>query len=208
MRTSVRPTRLVFRISALTTAATVGGAAGVAAASVVLPHTGLLVAVLFGLWISLLTLFGVNSIFGGLRDSREGETPDLRRALRDDRNVLLLIGVAMPMLTGVRSAVQWGWWMGVQQFARTSVLLLIVLGAANIGVPWLRFTWTRLVLASTGRIPLRFVTFLEDAHRRGVLRSSGATYEFRHATFLSYLGGSSQVGRDPEVRDRGLANRQ
>ncbi|MGW6795539.1 hypothetical protein [Streptomyces chartreusis] len=35
-------------------------------------------------------------------------------------------------------------------------------------------------LAASGRMPWRLMAFLDEAHRRGVLRQSGAYYEFRH----------------------------
>jgi DNA-binding SARP family transcriptional activator len=36
-------------------------------------------------------------------------------------------------------------------------------------------------LAATGRLPWRLMHFLDDAHRRGVLRQAGGVYQFRHA---------------------------
>jgi hypothetical protein len=47
---------------------------------------------------------------------------------------------------------------------------------------------TRLWLAMTGRMPLRLMTFLDDAHRiHGVLRQVGAVYEFRHLELQRHL---------------------
>jgi len=40
---------------------------------------------------------------------------------------------------------------------------------------------TRTWLAARGSTPLRLMRFLDDAHRRGVLRQVGAVYQFRHA---------------------------
>jgi YVTN family beta-propeller protein len=37
------------------------------------------------------------------------------------------------------------------------------------------------------QLPIRLLRFLEDAHRRGVLRQSGMTYEFRHARLAGHL---------------------
>src|SRR5262249_15360641 len=42
-------------------------------------------------------------------------------------------------------------------------------------------------LPVTGRLPWRVVGFLDDAHRRGVLRQVGAVYQFRHARLQDYL---------------------
>jgi len=39
----------------------------------------------------------------------------------------------------------------------------------------------RLLLPLTGKLPWRTRTFLRDAHERGVLRQSGAFYQFRHS---------------------------
>jgi DNA-binding SARP family transcriptional activator len=54
---------------------------------------------------------------------------------------------------------------------------------------WGAFSCTRLWLAGRGQIPLRFMAFLDDAHRRGVLRQVGAVYQFRHARLQERLAG-------------------
>lgn len=59
--------------------------------------------------------------------------------------------------------------------------------AWQAGTAWTRFTLTRLWLAARGRTPLRLMTFLADAHRRGVLRRTGPTYGFRHARLRDHL---------------------
>lgn len=50
---------------------------------------------------------------------------------------------------------------------------------------WLLFA--RLWLPLTGRLPWRTKRFLEDAHARGVLRTAGAAYQFRHARLRDQL---------------------
>jgi hypothetical protein len=56
------------------------------------------------------------------------------------------------------------------------------LGFASCQATWGGFTLARWWLAATGRLPLRLMTFLHDAHvNRGVLRQVGAVYQFRHA---------------------------
>ncbi|WP_203730380.1 NACHT domain-containing protein [Paractinoplanes durhamensis] len=49
------------------------------------------------------------------------------------------------------------------------------------------FGIARVEPALRRRLPLRLRTFLEDAHRRGVLRQVGAVYQFRHARLQAYL---------------------
>ncbi|WP_416968694.1 NACHT domain-containing protein [Streptomyces sp. 4F14] len=45
----------------------------------------------------------------------------------------------------------------------------------------------RACLALSGRLPWHLRSFLEDAHRRGVLRRNGALYEFRHIELRRHL---------------------
>ena len=47
--------------------------------------------------------------------------------------------------------------------------------------------FSRIWLPLTGRLPWSTVAFLEDAYRRGVLRQSGAVYQFRHARLQHHL---------------------
>lgn len=58
---------------------------------------------------------------------------------------------------------------------------------------WGAFAGIRLWLAARGRLPLRLMRFLEDAHRRGVLRQVGAVYQFRHARLQDRLSATGQV---------------
>ncbi|GGS29218.1 BTAD domain-containing putative transcriptional regulator [Actinokineospora fastidiosa] len=66
---------------------------------------------------------------------------------------------------------------------------------------WGTFAFTRLWLAAHGHIPLDFMTFLDDAHRRGVLRQVGAVYQFRHARLQERLAarGCGQRLHCPDV---------
>jgi hypothetical protein len=52
---------------------------------------------------------------------------------------------------------------------------------------WGRWLIARTVLAAHGRLPWRLLGFLEDAHRRGLLRRRGSLYEFRHARLQEVL---------------------
>jgi DNA-binding SARP family transcriptional activator len=81
----------------------------------------------------------------------------------------------------------------------------IVFGlAAGLGVllarAWGGFTVTRLWLALRGQLPLQLMRFLDDAHRRGVLRQVGAVYQFRHARLQDRLAGNNT--RSGTVRRR------
>ena len=70
--------------------------------------------------------------------------------------------------------------MGVRVAVGLAAGLTVGLTAASIQAAWLPFSVARCWLAVTGRLPLRLMTFLADAHRRGVLRQVGGVYQFRH----------------------------
>ncbi|MFI6465049.1 NACHT domain-containing protein [Streptomyces sp. NPDC050538] len=76
--------------------------------------------------------------------------------------------------------------------------LWLPLGSAALALSaWGRFAVARVWLAATGRLPWRLMTFLEDAHHRGVLRQSGAGFEFRHRRLQSYLAGHGTAPEAP-----------
>lgn len=58
---------------------------------------------------------------------------------------------------------------------------------------WLLFTRFRLPVV--GRLPWAVGTFLDDAYRRGVLRQSGAVYQFRHARLQEHLAKTYRADR-------------
>jgi hypothetical protein len=49
------------------------------------------------------------------------------------------------------------------------------------------FVFARVWLPLNGRLPWTLPAFLEDAYQRGVLRRSGAVYQFRHARLQDHL---------------------
>lgn len=70
----------------------------------------------------------------------------------------------------------------------TGVLFGLGVGlAVFLSRSWGLFVVTRLWLALRGHAPLRLMRFLDDAHRRGVLRQVGAVYQFRHARLQDRL---------------------
>jgi hypothetical protein len=59
--------------------------------------------------------------------------------------------------------------------------------AGALSRAWGRFTVARVWLALRGHLPWQLMDFLNDAHRRGVLRQSGAVHEFRHLKLRDHL---------------------
>ncbi|MFD7135301.1 DUF3060 domain-containing protein [Streptomyces sp. NPDC059894] len=112
----------------------------------------------------------------------------------------LLAGAALgPLLvtaawhrTGGRDAVDARTWTLAAVAALVSLALL---GAACSA--WWGFTSTRVALALSGRLPWALGSFLEDAHRRGVLRQAGGVHAFRHARLQDRLAGGPAPAPTP-----------
>jgi hypothetical protein len=78
------------------------------------------------------------------------------------------LGHVLPILIPVTVAAGASFW----------VLLYTAWGRWLVATSWLRLH---------GRLPSSLMEFLEDAHRRGVLRQSGGVYQFRHARLQARL---------------------
>jgi hypothetical protein len=78
-------------------------------------------------------------------------------------------------------------------------LLLAIAIALGAGIhqPSGRYLVTIAVLRVQQRIPLRLLSFLDDAHRLGILREAGPVYQFRHAKLQDRL---AQTHAAREVR--------
>ncbi|WP_035844082.1 NACHT and WD40 repeat domain-containing protein [Kitasatospora azatica] len=91
------------------------------------------------------------------------------------------------------------------------VLSSLVLGAgftlaALMTRAYPRFLIMLAYLAFQKRLPMRFMAFLRDARNRGLLRQSGAAYQFRHARLQEYLVAAATVpdGQRSAARGAGL----
>ena len=110
--------------------------------------------------------------------------------LRSDRSAALTAGVAGGMAAGVG--------IEVLMLAYGSDIVSQVSLAPSIGVmvasimilnsAWGNYQLVRVWHAVRGELPLSLTGFLADAHRRGVLRQNGASYQFRHLRLQEYLG--------------------
>lgn len=58
--------------------------------------------------------------------------------------------------------------------------LVLGLSVGLVRYAWPRWAIARVWLALTGHAPWAIMSFLDDAHTRGVLRQAGAFYQFRH----------------------------
>ncbi|MEW1661101.1 helix-turn-helix domain-containing protein [Streptomyces sp. NPDC093707] len=66
----------------------------------------------------------------------------------------------------------------------------------------------RIWLPLTGRLPWSLVTFLEDAHQRGVLRQVGAVYQFRYPRLQDHLSRVFSQRHHGQLRDAPAEQRQ
>jgi hypothetical protein len=135
--------------------------------------------------------FGMERIPG---DAAEAVSPDAVLA-RDRRAALLLTlvtGAAAAVLTGV-AVTSWDASYhfpdtgpviapedGLSMAAGTAVAATVGLAIVGLGLAWPQWLIARGWLALRDRLPLRLMSFLNDAHRRGVLRQAGPFYQFRH----------------------------
>ncbi|MGH3830410.1 MAG: NACHT domain-containing protein [Pseudonocardiaceae bacterium] len=82
---------------------------------------------------------------------------------------------------------------------------LVVGSVGLLSRAWGTYTGSRIWLALRGDLPWRLMRFLDDAHHRGVLRQSGAMYQFRHARVqdhLAYPDPTNNLGRPANERGR------
>jgi hypothetical protein len=86
----------------------------------------------------------------------------------------------LPLVSGVGPGLAFGLAFGL------SAALAIMAPRA-----WGSFTISRVLLAARGQQPWRIMTFLDDARERGLLRQSGAVYQFRHAMLCEHLAGKA-----------------
>ncbi|WP_225828567.1 KGGVGR-motif variant AAA ATPase [Streptomyces naphthomycinicus] len=119
-------------------------------------------------------------------------TASPRATLRQDRRATLLTPLATGMLAGTAAtALLWSPGRpglsavtGLVAFTVTFLMTLALVVGRSASA---RYTIAVSLLAFRGRIPWRLTPFLADAHARGVLRMTGAAYEFRHRQLETLL---------------------
>jgi transcriptional regulator with XRE-family HTH domain len=174
----------------------------------------------FALRVGLLILLGIGlvagSVFGlvvGLAEGiarRSDEPASPASALSTDRSALgfslalLVVGLAagFGLVTLVATGLDRAFPLRVLLLssiwlvlARTALPLAVcgLIAFAFGGFPWTLFQVFRAWFALTGRLPLRTMTFLDDARDLGVLRRDGAVYQFRHRRLQDRLAGGGPM---------------
>jgi NACHT domain len=104
-----------------------------------------------------------------------------RAALLRARRIATIFGIGYGTLVGFAAGLIAGVIAGVITGIVWAILAWVVFGAgAPLLTPWGLYQAARPIFALNGQLPWKIMGFLEDAHRRGVLRQAGAVYQFRH----------------------------
>ncbi|MBB4908370.1 NACHT domain-containing protein [Actinophytocola algeriensis] len=149
--------------------------------------------IVFGLTFGLLwgLSWGVLAYFEAPVDISSAISPvDLLSGNR--RNVAvqaLVFGLVTCLGYTVTVAVVHGPRLGLAYGMTYGVALGLVVGfcVASLTAWGTWFVFARVWLPLNGRLPWTLPAFLEDAYQRGVLRRSGAVYQFRHARLQDHL---------------------
>lgn len=80
------------------------------------------------------------------------------------------------------------------EVTRTGLVIGLVAGVALGSQVWLRQAIGNVLAALRARLPLRPDGFLRWASKAGILRVSGAAYQFRHAELREWLASASPAG--------------
>ncbi|QXJ21345.1 hypothetical protein AGRA3207_002189 [Actinomadura graeca] len=149
----------------------------------------------------------VGSLIGGMANQdADARTPiDPVTCWRQDRQVTLLGALSGGTLGGLAGGFVLGLLtkaadkqvLGLVEGIWSGILIGLTLGVSS-GLPlglvgsstWRTFL-ACLQLRLTGETPIRVVRFLEDARERGVLRTVGPVYQFRHARLQDRLAASA-----------------
>jgi hypothetical protein len=162
---------------------------------------GLIVGLPMGLvaWL----VFGL--VAGLVGDTSDGSLMDPHESWRQDRVSGLVLGLVLGLGLGLVLGLMVGLMVELESrivVAATTILfgLWFVFGLAfwlGVSHAW-QTTLAWLQLQRSHRVPaVALMPFLKDAQARGVLRTVGAVYQFRHATLQDQLAG--QTTMSPET---------
>jgi hypothetical protein len=123
---------------------------------------------------------------GAPADLAEAAGP--RALLARDRGAFWAVSLALGFCAGLLVAAAEGLFAGGVAYLLAGPLGLMFISGLLAGALWFAFfhaAWGSFALARgwlalRRRLPWRLMSFLADAHQRGVLRQAGAVYEFRH----------------------------
>jgi hypothetical protein len=115
--------------------------------------------------------------------SKDAELAHPREALH--RNPV--IGVAFGLTGGAAAMLVFVMNQGIVESVVYALVGGVTFGVAFGAIAWSRSMIGLLVATGRGLLPLRLWTFLDWACEAGLLRVSGATYQFRHRELQDFL---------------------
>lgn len=152
--------------------------------------TGLALGIPYGVAQGVSTGLGVGSA-AGFGAGLEAVPPDFtdaaspRGTLRRDRRTSLVIGSLVALAVSAGAAFDFPLVYGTIIGAACGIpfgLVIIMLGTA-----WPTYTLALAWLALRRRLPWSLMSFLEEAHQKGILRRAGPRYQFRHLELQEHL---------------------
>ncbi|MFM9442537.1 hypothetical protein [Streptomyces acidiscabies] len=93
----------------------------------------------------------------------------------------LLTSLAFSLTAGIAAGVVMGAWLGLG-LAVAALAAVVVVVVADA---WMRYVV--LLVCTRGFLPWQLATFMDWAYRAGLLRISGAAYQFRHRALQDWL---------------------
>ena len=112
------------------------------------------------------------------------------------------VGAGIALYATLRFGAAMGIAIGVAYGLAYGVTFAIAYRSSGLATPaFTTFLIARFWLSMRRKIPWDLMTFLEDAHQRGVLRQQGAVYQFRHVMLQTHLapGTSASQLAQPET---------
>ncbi len=151
---------------------------------------GVVFGTMFGIAITLSTLFATSaSILIAAPSAESGSPIDPLTVWRRDRAAGILLGSVFAAAFGALGGVAFGLTFSPAAGIRFGIAGGLIAGSV-MGLTFIRSWDARLAffqLWRAGYTPLLLMRFLEDAHGRGILRTVGPVYQFRHARLQDLL---------------------
>jgi hypothetical protein len=116
--------------------------------------------------------------------------------LRNDRLGCMVVGLTAGGAFGVMYGLALGPRVGAIAVVALTVVVTLVVSL------WGTFSVARVWLAVRCGLPLGIMSFLLEAHERGVLRQVGPSYQFRHMMLHEQLAGKAIVAGLPALQPR------
>ena len=124
-----------------------------------------------------------------------------KSTLRTDRSAAIFRGIALSLLVMATCIIFAAATGSTAKIGFNPTSAWVAVCSVGIGLlaftlsTWFRFQVARAWLTIRGRLPSRLMSFLEEAHSRGVLRQAGAAYQFRHIRLQEHLVTRAQTSK-------------